>query len=85
MLHDINWKNFKTSSKQEISEKKNKNMKQNIKITQISIFKANVPLKEPFRIALGVIKTAQFHFIKINTSAGIYGIGETAPYHAVTG
>jgi len=60
-------------------------MKQNIKITQISIFKANVPLKEPFRIALGVIETTQFHFIKINTSAGIYGIGETAPYHAVTG
>jgi len=60
-------------------------MKQNIKITKISIFKALIPLKEPFKIALGVIKEVESFFIKIETSTGIYGMGEVAHYHAVTG
>jgi len=64
---------------------KKTDMKQNIKITRISIFKALIPLKESFKIALGVIKEVEAFFIKIETSAGIYGMGEVAHYHAVTG
>ena len=60
-------------------------MKQNIKITRISIFKTLIPLKQPFKIALGVIKDVESFFIKIDTSEGIYGMGEVAHYHAVTG
>ena len=60
-------------------------MKNTIKITRISIFKTTIPLKEPFKIALGVQKNVDALFIKIHTSEGIYGMGEVAHYHAVTG
>ncbi len=60
-------------------------MQQDIKITQITIFKTTIPLKEPFRIALGVSENVEVLFIKINTNKEIYGVGEVAHYHAVTG
>ena len=60
-------------------------MKNNIHITRIHIYRAEIPFKEPFEIALGLLEKAQFHFIRIHTSEGIYGTGQTAPFHAVTG
>ena len=60
-------------------------MNQDIKINKITILKAIIPLKKPFKIALGIIENAESVFVKINTDKGIYGIGESAPFHAVTG
>ena len=56
-----------------------------MKITRISIFKAQAPLKRPFRIALGVTSRADLLFVKIDTDEGISGMGEMAPFHAITG
>ncbi|MBW2369339.1 MAG: dipeptide epimerase [Deltaproteobacteria bacterium] len=56
-----------------------------MRIEKITVFKASVPLTESFRIALGVVESSQLLFVKIDTSEGTYGMGEAAPYWAVTG
>lgn len=60
-------------------------MKDNFKITSIDIYKADIKLKEPFRIAIMEILNALSVFVKINTSRGSYGIGEANPYWGITG
>jgi L-alanine-DL-glutamate epimerase-like enolase superfamily enzyme len=57
----------------------------NIKITAIEIFKSNIKVKEPFRIAFMVIDSAMSIFIKISTDTGLYGIGEANPLGKITG
>ena len=47
-----------------------------MQITKIEIFKADLPLKRTFRIAIGEIKVAKSIFIRIHTDSGVYGIGE---------
>ncbi len=56
-----------------------------MKITKIEIYKLNVPLKEPFIISLGVIKTANSIVLKIHTDQGVYGTGEGNPYMFIVG
>ena len=56
-----------------------------IAITSIEIIKLNIPYKEPFVISLGVIESATNIAIKINTNAGITGIGECAPFVFIVG
>ncbi|MCF6241201.1 MAG: dipeptide epimerase [Bacteroidales bacterium] len=56
-----------------------------MKITKIEIYKLNVPLKEPFIISLGVIKTANSIVLKIHTDHKIYGTGEGNPYMFIVG
>jgi L-Ala-D/L-Glu epimerase len=56
-----------------------------IKITDVEIFKLNVPLKEPFIISLGTITDANNIIVKIHTNQGIYGIGEGCPYIYIVG
>ncbi len=56
-----------------------------MKITKIEIYKLNVPLKEPFIISLGVIKTANSIVLKIHTDHNIYGTGEGNPYMFIVG
>jgi len=60
-------------------------MYQSIKITDIEIFKLNIPLKNPFIISLGTITAANNIIIKIHTNQGIYGIGEGCPYIYIVG
>ena len=50
-----------------------------MKITSIEVFKADVPLKEPFRISIMVTTAANNIFVRINTDEGIHGIGEASP------
>jgi len=45
----------------------------------------NLTLKEPFKIALGVIEALPTILIKIETSDGYTGYGESAPISFVTG
>ncbi|MCD6136814.1 dipeptide epimerase, partial [Candidatus Bipolaricaulota bacterium] len=47
-----------------------------MKITRIEIFKADLPLKRVFRIAIGEIKVAKSVFVRVHTDDGIYGVGE---------
>lgn len=56
-----------------------------MKITKIEIYKLNVPLKEPFIISLGVIKTANSIVLKIYTDHNIHGTGEGNPYMFIVG
>lgn len=60
-------------------------MKKKLKITSVDIYKSDIELKEPFKIAIMEIKTAQSVFIKINTDQGLYGIGEANPFWGITG
>ena len=60
-------------------------MKKKLKITSVDIYKSDIELKEPFKIAIMEISTAQSVFIKINTDQGLYGTGEANPFWALTG
>jgi len=56
-----------------------------MKITSVDIYKSEIELKEPFRIAIMEIKSAQSVFIKVNTEQGLYGFGEANPLWGITG
>ena len=56
-----------------------------LRITGIVVFRANIPLVAPFRIALGVISEARSLFVRVDTDAGICGWGETSPVSQITG
>jgi L-Ala-D/L-Glu epimerase len=56
-----------------------------MKITSVEIYKFNVPLKEPFVIAIETITHAESILLKINTDSGIYGLGECNPYRSIAG
>ncbi|MFA7420211.1 MAG: dipeptide epimerase [Melioribacteraceae bacterium] len=60
-------------------------MSENLKITQIEIYKADIPFHEPFRIAIMDILCAQSVFVKVFTDKDIYGMGEANPYWGITG
>lgn len=60
-------------------------MKQGLKITGVDIYKSDIELREPFRIAIMEIRRAQSLFIRINTNQDIYGMGEANPTWGITG
>lgn len=60
-------------------------MKESLKITSVDIYKSDIELIEPFRIAIMEIRSAKSVFIKINTNEGIYGFGEANPTWGITG
>lgn len=55
------------------------------KISKIHIYKSDIKLKEPFKIAIMEIISAQSVFIRIATDTGLHGMGEANPYWAITG
>jgi len=60
-------------------------MGKKLKIESVDIYKADIELKEPFRIAIMEIGSAMSLFIRINTDGGIYGFGEANPTWGITG
>ncbi len=60
-------------------------MYKNLKITSIEIYKCNIKLREPFRIAIAEIKNANSIFVKISTNENVYGFGEANPIWRITG
>ena len=60
-------------------------MPNELEIVSIDIYKSDIELKEPFRIAIMEITAAHNLFVKINTNEGIYGIGETSPFWGISG
>jgi len=49
-----------------------------MKISRIEIFRADLPLKQPFRIALGETRVAETVFVRIHTDRAIHGVGEAS-------
>ena len=54
-------------------------MAKGMKVTEVEIYKADLALHEPFRIAIMETTGATNVFVRINTDAGIYGVGEASP------
>jgi L-alanine-DL-glutamate epimerase-like enolase superfamily enzyme len=53
-------------------------------IEDVEIYPFNVPLREPFHIALGTISAAENILVRLRTREGVVGWGESCPYVAVT-
>jgi len=56
-----------------------------MKIKKIEVYSLDVPLVEPFRIAIGTMYAANDVLVKIITDSGLYGIGEACPFPPITG
>lgn len=63
----------------------NTNRPQGIEITEIGIFKFDIPLRDVFQIATMSLSTANNVLVRIETSQGVVGWGEAAPFHALVG
>jgi L-Ala-D/L-Glu epimerase len=58
---------------------------QSLHISQVSIYKMQLPLYEPFIISLGTQYNADNILILLHTSEGITGYGECSPYMSING
>jgi len=56
-----------------------------MKIKRVEVYKADLPLKRAFRIALGEIEVARNVFIRIDTNAGLSGWGEGSSFTPIVG
>ena len=54
-------------------------------ISEISLYKLFIPLKEPFVISLGPIYNAENLIVIIKTSEGAIGYGECSPFMSING
>jgi L-alanine-DL-glutamate epimerase-like enolase superfamily enzyme len=56
-----------------------------MRITRIDLHRAAMPMKVPFRVAIGVTTTSQSLFVRIHTDTGIVGVGEGNIFTPVVG
>jgi L-alanine-DL-glutamate epimerase-like enolase superfamily enzyme len=56
-----------------------------MRITGVTLFKADIPLKDPFRIAVMEMRSAMNVFVRIDTDAGLVGWGEASPFWKLCG
>ncbi len=56
-----------------------------MQITQTTIYKSPIKLKEPFVISLGPLEYAQNIIVTIETDNGITGFGECSPFMTING
>jgi len=56
-----------------------------MKITRVTIYKADIPLIAPFRTALEETTVANNVLIKIHTEDSLYGLGEASPFTPIVG
>jgi L-alanine-DL-glutamate epimerase-like enolase superfamily enzyme len=61
------------------------NPNNSLKVCSIDILKLNIPLKSPFKIALGTSYEANNILVRINTNKDIYGLGEACSSSRITG
>jgi L-alanine-DL-glutamate epimerase-like enolase superfamily enzyme len=55
-----------------------------IQIQDVEIYPYNVSMTEPFRVALGMITSAENVLVRLRTREGVVGWGESSPYAPVT-
>jgi L-alanine-DL-glutamate epimerase-like enolase superfamily enzyme len=56
-----------------------------MQITTIDLFQADIPLKDPFRIAVMEMRAAANVFVRISTDEGLVGWGEASPFWKLCG
>ena len=56
-----------------------------MRIERIQVFKANLPLKRPFRIAIGETRVAETLYMRVHTDDGLHGMGEANLFTPVVG
>lgn len=56
-----------------------------MRVRRVRVFKFDVPLKEPFRIATMVTRHAENVLVSIETDAGLVGWGEGSPLRSIVG
>lgn len=56
-----------------------------MKITQINLYRYDIPLKAPIAISLGTIEHARNILVQIQTDEGITGWGEGSPFWMIVG
>ncbi|MCX7975116.1 MAG: dipeptide epimerase [Candidatus Aminicenantes bacterium] len=56
-----------------------------MKIKEIEIYYFDIPLNQPFRIAIGTVTAASDVLIRIITDSGLIGLGEASPFLPITG
>ena len=59
--------------------------KNNLRVSQIELYKLFIPLKEPFVTSLGSDENAASLIVIIKTNKGITGFGECSPYMPING
>ena len=56
-----------------------------MRITRIDLYRAAMPMKTPFKVAIGVTTVSQSLFVRVHTDAGQTGVGEGNIFTPVTG
>jgi L-alanine-DL-glutamate epimerase-like enolase superfamily enzyme len=56
-----------------------------LKVTGVEIYAYDLPLKSPFRIAIGTMPAANDVLVRVQTDAGLTGVGEACPFPPITG
>jgi L-alanine-DL-glutamate epimerase-like enolase superfamily enzyme len=56
-----------------------------MRITGVTLYKADIPLKDPFRIAVMEMRAAANVFVRVDTDAGLAGWGESSPFWKLCG
>ena len=56
-----------------------------MKIVNVEAFPVSIPLKKPFKIALGTMTHSPHAVVRITTDQGIMGYGEASTWHVVYG
>jgi L-alanine-DL-glutamate epimerase-like enolase superfamily enzyme len=54
-------------------------------IRSVDIYKSKIPLREPFKISLGILTHAENVIVRVNTDEGITGFGECSPFMMING
>lgn len=67
------------------ADKIDKSEAKKIRIKEVEIYAFDIPLKEPFKVSLGVITAANNVLIRIITDSGLVGLGESSPFAPITG
>jgi len=56
-----------------------------MRISKVEIFRASMPMKVPFKIAIGITTTSQSLFLRVHTDSGLAGVGEANLFTPVVG
>jgi len=56
-----------------------------MRITRVEVFTAAMPMKVPFKIAIGTTTVSQSLFVRVHTDTGLVGIGEANIFTPVVG
>jgi L-alanine-DL-glutamate epimerase-like enolase superfamily enzyme len=60
-------------------------MRETAVIRDIGVFRFDIPLKNPLRIATMSVQSAENVLVRLETGDGVVGWGEASPYRAITG